>query len=116
MFNAGVDVFPDLKPDVFGIASPPSPQFPAPLEEESLSSDAPGLGSGLSLSEASSQPPVITHPSFYTSREYKRKTEKRQEGVSSKPNSVKGSRGSGILLTPTPSVFNVYNTGDSLIE
>ncbi|MCL2840330.1 MAG: hypothetical protein FWE05_06115 [Defluviitaleaceae bacterium] len=139
MYSAGVFIFDDVKPDIFGNVTLPladesfdlipsqtnflsangnptikaqqhttQPRLtPAPLEEKKFIKSEARLESGYPPSNA----PHITHPSFYTSREYKRVNWNELVGKSSKPQVIRGSRSAGMLLTPTQ-VFAIYNTGE----
>jgi len=128
MHMSGVAIFPDVKPDVFGAKSTPlaDESHPAPVGEIMESPGESRLGSGIPshipqphIPISPFQPPhpnntpsILPFPSFYTSREYKRGDGTKGDG---KPEVVRGSRGAGILMTPT-TVYNVYNTGDSITK
>jgi len=135
MYNAGIDVFQDIKPDVFGWNNE---DVPHPLADESgLSMQSGNLGDIPAASQGHSNNPAgkqsslfISRPSFYTSREYKRgggemgvvverigtrDSKHLVRAMTEKPDVVRGSQGIGVLLTPTK-VINVYNTSDALIN
>ena len=133
MYKSGVQIYDDEKADIFGNAFPPlaaevvipsqSKSFPnvpksqttdnsqahlsAPKEERKGTPGEVRVGSGI---------PRITHPSYYGSREYKRGDwELQGKYGTKKPLAVKGSRSTGVLLTPTH-IYNIYNTGSTLIK
>jgi len=150
MHGAGVQIYTDIKPDIFGGvtppladkavplsqanslalnlgkqpalnpnpnigSSPPSPENP-PLEGKGVKKGKTGLEDNAplcTLSQTFLSPVTIMRPSFYTSKEYKRGEWRKKGGGD--PQSVMSSRSMGVLLTPS-TVYNVYNTGDSLIE
>lgn len=94
MYMAGVDVYADTRPDIFG---------------EGLNTPS---------------PPEITHPTYYSSRDYVtgrgsrvmmlEKQPARKEDKAPPP-VPKGSRGAGVLLSPSR-VFCVYNSGDVIVD
>jgi len=125
MYNAGVEIFQDLKPKLYGNgnqeALPLVDEIPSQTNIGNLNNNTtpttvnPSNGNPIiQHAPASSHTPKpqplpthITAPHFYSSREQKPKE--------TKSNSIRGSRASGTLLTPNQ-VLAVYNTGSTLIK
>ena len=91
MHNSGVRIYSDEKLDLFGGEAPPLADNVFP-----------------------SQSKLLTEPSFYDSRVYKKRIW-RKTGKESKHQSIMNSKGMGVLLAPEV-IYAVYNTGSSMLD
>jgi len=108
LYKAGVEIFKDIKPDIFNHTSAVSSS--QPYNGPSAHGTPGGLTQTIGNLTQLSAGYQITTPCFYSSREFRR-----GDGEAAKPNTIRGSRAAGALLTPT-NVYAVYNTGNTHVR